>query len=60
MIETRTVRIDRSERLFEVVIETDEDGKYVASCPDLQACYTQGDTLDQAIEHIREVIAGLI
>ena len=39
-----------------VVIEIDEDGKYVASCPDLQACYTQGDTIEEAIENIQEVI----
>ena len=42
---------------FQVVIEVDEDGKYVASCPALQACYTQGDTFEEAMENIRDVIA---
>jgi predicted RNase H-like HicB family nuclease len=41
---------------FQVVIEVDEDGKYVAWCPALEACYTQGDTFEEAMEHIRDVI----
>ena len=42
---------------LQVVIEEDEDGKYVAWCPALQGCYTQGDTFEEAMEHIRDVIA---
>src|SRR5271168_1912456 len=42
---------------FQVVFEIDEDGKYVASCPALEACYTQGDTFEEAAENIRDVIA---
>jgi predicted RNase H-like HicB family nuclease len=42
---------------LQVVIEIDEDGKYVAWCPALQACYMQGDTFEEAMEHIRDVIA---
>jgi len=41
---------------FQVVLEVDEDGKYVAWCPALQACYTQGDTFEEAMENIRDVI----
>jgi len=41
---------------LQVVIELDEDGRYVASCPALQACYTQGDTFEDAIANIRDVI----
>src|SRR5438876_12057726 len=41
----------------QVVIEVDEDGKYVAWCPALQACYTQGDTFEEAMTNVREVIA---
>jgi predicted RNase H-like HicB family nuclease len=40
-----------------VVIEVDEDGKYVAWCPALQACYTQGDSFEEAMKNIRDVIA---
>lgn len=42
---------------FKVLIERDEDGVYVASVPDLPGCYTQGKTLEEARERIREVIA---
>lgn len=29
---------------------------YVASCPSLQGCYTQGDTFEEAMRNIRDVI----
>jgi len=41
----------------QVVIEVDEDGKYVAWCPALEACYTQGDTFEEAMDNIRDVLA---
>jgi predicted RNase H-like HicB family nuclease len=41
---------------LQVVIEVDEDGKYVASCPALRGCYTQGDTFEEALENIHDVI----
>lgn len=39
-----------------VLIEKDEDGIYVVECPVFSGCYTQGKTLDEALENIREVI----
>ena len=39
-----------------VVIEKDEDGFYVAECSLFSGCYTQGKTLDEALENIKEVI----
>ena len=41
---------------FSVVIEKDKDG-YFAFTPELQGCYTQGDTYEEAIENIRDAIA---
>lgn len=41
---------------LQVVVEVDEDGKYVASCPALQGCYTQGDTFEEALANIHDVI----
>jgi len=41
---------------FPVIIEKDEDGYFVADCPDLPGCHTQGQTLEEAISNIREVI----
>jgi len=41
---------------FVVIIERDENGKYIAEVPDLRGCYTQGDSVEEAIKNIREVI----
>jgi predicted RNase H-like HicB family nuclease len=41
---------------FYVVIERDEDGYYVGEVPQLPACYSQGETLDELISNIKEVI----
>ena len=38
-----------------VVIEKDEDG-YFAYCPELQGCYTQGDTYEEVLENIKDAI----
>ena len=43
--------------VLERIIEQDSDGTYVASVPSLRGCHTQGSTLDQIMERIREVIA---
>ncbi len=41
---------------FMVMIEQDEDGIYVAKVPDIIGCYTQGKTVEQAMERIKEAI----
>jgi len=41
---------------FNVVIEKDEEGLYVASVPDIPGCHTQGKTLNQVLERIKEAI----
>lgn len=41
---------------YRVIIEQDEDGKLVASVPALQGCYTEGDTFEEAIKNIEDVI----
>ena len=45
-----------AKREFYVVIEKDEDGYFVGEVPQLRACYTQGRTLDELTENIKEVI----
>ncbi len=44
-------------RDFYVVIEKDEDGFYVGEVPQLKACYSQGKTIDELMENMKEVIA---
>ena len=41
---------------FTVVIERDEDGRYLAICPALQGCYTEGETEEEARLLIKEAI----
>jgi predicted RNase H-like HicB family nuclease len=39
-----------------VLVETDEDGIYIVSCPVFKGCHSYGKTIDEAIENIKEVI----
>ena len=43
-------------RRFLVIIEQDEDGKYIASVPSLPGCHTQADSLTDLVERIQEAI----
>lgn len=42
------------QRQFDVVIERDEEGFYVASVPELPGCHTQARSLETVLERIRE------
>ena len=44
------------DRQFDVVIERDEQGLYVASVPQLRGCHTQARSLDEVMERIREAV----
>jgi len=44
------------EREFDVIVERDADGYYVASVPALWGCHTQARSLDELMERAREVI----
>ncbi len=41
---------------FKVILEPDETGGYVVTCPSLPGCYSQGETIDEALENIKEAI----
>ncbi len=43
-------------RQFDVVIERDEEGCYIASVPQLPGCHTQARSLDEVTERIREAV----
>ena len=45
---------------YQVILEEDEDGLYVADVPALAGCHTQGATYEEAIENIKEVIATCV
>lgn len=39
-----------------IIIETDENGVFIVSCPQFKGCHTYGKTIDEALVRIREVI----
>lgn len=41
---------------FPVIIEKDADGLFVADCPELIGCHSQGKTIEEAITNIRDAI----
>ena len=43
-------------REFNIIIERDSEGYFVASVPSLSGCHTQARSLDELIERIREAI----
>ncbi len=44
---------------FPIIVEKDSDG-YFAFCPNIQGCYTQGDTYEEVLENIKDVIKLLL
>ncbi len=44
-------------KAFNVIIEKDSEGYYVASVPELRGCHTQAKNLDKLMERVREAIA---
>jgi len=50
---------ETSQWSFSVVLEPDpEDGGYVVYCPTLKGCWSQGDTVDEAMHNIVDAIGG--
>ena len=45
---------------FRVLIEPDEDGVFVAECPALPGCISQGRTRAEALDNIKDAIAGYL
>ncbi|MCL4502705.1 MAG: type II toxin-antitoxin system HicB family antitoxin [Deltaproteobacteria bacterium] len=45
---------------FRVIIEQDEDGVFVAQCPSLPGCISQGKTRTEAQINIKEAIEGYL
>lgn len=45
---------------FRVHVEADEDGVFVAECPTLPGCISQGQTRNEALDNIKDAIAGYL
>jgi predicted RNase H-like HicB family nuclease len=44
------------QREFNVIVERDEEGLYIATVPDLRGCHTQSGSLDTLMERVRKAI----
>ena len=45
---------------FATIVDRDEDGMWVIECPSIPGCVSQGRTREEALENIREAIAGCL
>ena len=41
---------------YPVIVREDVSGGYWVNCPALDGCYSQGDTIDAALDNVREAI----
>jgi predicted RNase H-like HicB family nuclease len=56
MIDRRSNSRQFPSMTLQVVIERGEDGYFVARCPSLKSCWSQGRSREEALENIREAI----
>ncbi len=45
---------------FLVTLDRDEDGAWVAECPQIPGCVSQGQSKDEAVENIKEAIRACL
>jgi len=45
---------------YAVIIDEDPDGGFWGEVPALPGCYSQGETVDELKQNIREAIAGVL
>ena len=43
-----------------ILLEQDEDGQFVAECPTLPGCISQGKTRQEAIDNVQEAVEGYL
>ncbi len=41
---------------YKIFLTKDPEGGYVVICPSFQGCYSEGDTIDEALDNIKEAI----
>ena len=45
---------------FRITLEQDEEGMFVAVCPTLPGCISQGKTREEAVQNIKDAVDGYI
>lgn len=46
--------------IYRVVIEKGEDFGFVIHCPAIPGCHSQGNTIEEALENIKDAIRGCL
>ncbi len=46
--------------VYRVIIEKGEDFGYVVHCPAIPGCHSQGNTIEEAIENVKDAIRGCL
>ncbi|MCJ7833480.1 MAG: type II toxin-antitoxin system HicB family antitoxin [Deltaproteobacteria bacterium] len=46
--------------IYRINIEKGEDFGYVAHCPAIPGCHSQGETMEEALENIKDAIRGCL
>jgi len=54
------VKRGEGKMVYRVIIEKGEDFGYVAHCPAIPGCHSQGETMEEAIENIKDAIRGCL
>ena len=49
-------RLEMKKIHLPIIIEIDEDGYYIVTCLQFKGCHSYGETIDEALENIKEVI----
>ncbi len=47
-------------RHFPIIIEQDSDGIFIVDCPSFKGCRSYGDTIEEAMDNIREAIEACL
>jgi predicted RNase H-like HicB family nuclease len=59
MATDRTYLVNVAKRRFKVILHPDlEDGGYWVECPELPGCSSQGDSVEEALDMIKDAIKG--
>lgn len=45
---------------FTIALDRDEDGIWIAECPSIPGCVSQGTTRDEALANVKEAIAACL
>ncbi len=46
-----------STRIYPVIIRKGESGYFLAECPSITGCFSQGESIPDALENIREAMS---